>query len=261
MRSAQGRLQSMIEDQGHRTEGNCDMRQRNARITVTLRQTIAVFTTLVALILIANSAHGRAAAHRGESALAATAGLLPGGSPSPATGLNLGFAMADFTGDTHPDLATVALNRFDSASAQYVIEIRLTEGGHQFLRLTAPFGGILITPKDVTGDGNLDLVIRSARSRIPVAVFLNDGYGHFFAADPSAFTRFIREASSEHDFAPKHFYFSATLVSPKSYAINRQNAALRNSHEQSESLFPANCGTPSQLFVPFGLTRAPPTVA
>jgi hypothetical protein len=250
----------MIEAQGYRAKGNCNMRQRTARITVTLRQTIAVFTALVTLMLIGNSARGRAVTHRGESALAA-AGLLPSDSLNPAAGLKLGFAMADFTGDTHPDLATVALNRFDSASAQYVIEIRLTEGGHQFLQLTAPFGGILITPKDVTGDGNLDLVIRSARSRIPVAVFLNDGYGHFFAADPSAFKKLLRETTSEQDFAPKHYYFSATLVSPKSYTITRQTVAIRNPEKQSASLFPANYGTPSQLFVPFCLTRAPPAVA
>jgi hypothetical protein len=112
----------------------------------------------------------------------------------------------------------------------------------------------------VTGDGNLDLVIRSARSRIPVAVFLNDGYGHFFAADPRAFKKLLREATSEQDFAPKHFYFSATLLSPKAYAINQQDAALRNPEKQGESLFPSNYGITFHLFLPLGLTRAPPTV-
>jgi hypothetical protein len=109
-----------------------------------------------------------------------TAGaVLTTGTFAPPMAPALGLTMADFTGDTHPDLATVELEKLDSSSALYWIEIRLTEGGHQVLKLRAPFGGLLITPKDVTGDGNLDLIVRSAKSRAPVALFLNDGSGHF----------------------------------------------------------------------------------
>src|SRR5581483_4604120 len=58
--------------------------------------------------------------------------------PAPAVGLT----MADFTGDTHPDLATVELDRVDSSNALYSIQIRLTEGRSQTLTFTAPFGGL-----------------------------------------------------------------------------------------------------------------------
>ena len=53
----------------------------------------------------------------------------------------MGLAMADFTGDTHPDLATVQLERFDSPSARYSIEIRLSEGGRQSLGALTPGAG------------------------------------------------------------------------------------------------------------------------
>ena len=53
---------------------------------------------------------------------------------SPRLAPTIGLAMADFTGDTHPDLAAVALDRVDSANAHYWIEIRLTEGGGQILQ-------------------------------------------------------------------------------------------------------------------------------
>lgn len=173
----------------------------------------------------------------------------------------LGLAVADFTGDSHPDLATVKLSGLDSPRAQYSIEVRLSEGGGQTLRLTAPFGGLVITPQDVTGDGTLDLIVRSARSRVPVAVFLNDGRGHFSPAAPSSFAQALRDVPYELGSATDQFYFDATLIAPESYTIAGQIASIRNPQLQVGSLPIVNCGIPTHLFLPFGSNRAPPAVA
>jgi len=226
-----------------------------------LRQTIALLAFILALPL-ANSVRGSAAAHSFESASVATVDASPSGAPTPAIGVSMGFAMADFTGDTHPDVATVELNRFDSASAQYLIEIQLSEGGHQVLRLTGPFGGLLITPKDVTGDGTLDLIVRAARSHVPVAVFLNDGDGHFSAAaEPASVARAAGDVPAELGFTTEQFRFGATAVSSESYTAECQGGSARNPQQQSRSLFSASYGAPSHSFLPFGLNRAPPAVA
>lgn len=82
----------------------------------------------------------------------------------------LSLAMADFTGDSHPDLATIGFDRLDASTGYYVIEIALSEGSRQTLQFVAPAEGIFVTAKDVTGDGALDLVVRAAFSRRPVAV-------------------------------------------------------------------------------------------
>jgi len=173
----------------------------------------------------------------------------------------LGIAMADFTGDTHPDLATVELERFDSPTAHYSIEIRLSEGGGQSLRLTAPFGGLLITPKDVTGDGNLDLIVRSARSRMPVAVFLNDGRGHFSPAALSSFAQALRDVPYELGPTADHAHFGATLIPPESYTIACRKAPIRDPQPQVGALPFANFRVPTHLLLPFGSNRAPPAVA
>jgi len=239
------------------------VREVNGHAKYALRRgtTILLGVILGFTLLFTGNVHGRSVARRNASPGDLAGNISPSLPTAQPLGLDIGFAMADFTGDTHPDLATVALNRFDSGNAQYVIEIRLSEGGHQFLRMTAPFGGLLITPKDVTGDGNLDLVIRSARSRIPVAVFLNDGYGRFAPADPTAFTKFLREATSEKEFAPKHFYFSATFVSPRSYAFNFPYGSIRALQKQSDPIFSSSCAAPHHSFLLFGLDRAPPAIA
>jgi len=229
----------------------------------TVRQTISLIAAILSLTLpLAKSAHACSVADSFESASAIAVDALPSSSAMPEIGLNVGFAMADFTGDTHPDLATVELNRFDSASAQYLIEIQLTEGGHQFLRLTAPFGGLLITPKDVTGDGNLDLIIRAAKSHAPVAIFVNDGCGHFSAVAAAAVpARALRELPSEFGFTPEPLRLGATAVSSKIYTAECQSGSTRNAQVRSDSLLSANYHAPSHPFLPFGLNRAPPAAA
>jgi hypothetical protein len=210
---------------------------------------------------LANTVRGAVGPNGSQSKPAVAAEASRSNSPSPALDLRLGFAMADFTGDTHPDLATLELIRVDSSSAQYSIKIQLTEGGHQLLRVAAPFGGLLITSKDVTGDGIPDLVVRSARSRLPVAVFLNDGFGHFSATDLSAFAKVLGGTTSEREFTTKHFSVSATLVFPKSYSIRDSSGSARNSQLQNGSLISADSQHPFHQFLPFGLNRAPPVVA
>jgi hypothetical protein len=185
--------------------------------------------------------------------------LLGGGYPSP--GPVLALTMADFTGDSHPDLATVGLDGLDSVSGHYSIEIRLTEGGHQSLRLTAPFGRLLITPIDVTGDGNLDLVIRTAWSQVPVAVFLNDGHGHFSSAKrPDDFPRALQTVSSEFVFTTEHQRFVPTLAFSESHTAERDSGWLHSLPVENRQRFSADNLAPWDSFLHFGSNRAPPTV-
>ena len=227
-----------------------------------LRQTIILLISTMGLTLAcANSARGWAASREREAAPAIAADALPSVLSVPESGLRLEFTMADFTGDTHPDLATVELKGFDSVRAQYVIDVQFSEGGRQFLQMKAPFGGLLIAAKDVTGDGSLDLVIRAARSGIPVTVFLNDGHGHFTAAEPSAFSNILPDTVPGQKFATERFDFSATLVSPRSDTIRCQSTATRNSEAPTVLLVSTNYHVPLHPFLRFGVDRAPPTTA
>jgi hypothetical protein len=218
-----------------------------------LRKVIPMLFVLGLLLPSARSAHagdGRSSAP-GFPSKASSSLMAPA----------LGFAVADFTGDTHPDLATAELDQFDSPTAHYSITIRLSEGGRQSLSLAAPFGGLLITPRDLTGDGNLDLIIRSAPSHIPVAIFLNDGRGHFSPVAPTAFAQALREVPYQSVLTADQTYFGATLVSPEPYTIACRNESVRDPQMRDGVLLPANFGVPSHLFLPFGSNRAPPAIA
>jgi len=192
----------------------------------------------------------------------AAATVWTGDLSSPPKAIPLGFAMADFTGDSRPDLVTLELDRLDSSTAYYLIEIQLTEGGHQSLELTAPARGLVITAKDVTGDGTPDLVVRAVDSQVPVAVFLNDGCGRFSPREPAPFARKLQDVPTGSEFtsAPQQF-FAAAVITPGSCTTVCQRGSRRPLQEQGSSLPSTNDEVPSRSFSPLGANRAPPVIA
>jgi hypothetical protein len=179
--------------------------------------------------------------------------------PGSSNGIPVGLTVADFTGDSHPDMATIRLDRFDSSNAEYLIEIQLTEGGHQFLRLTAPQGGLFITPTDVTGDGTLDLVVRAIGFQSPVAVFLNDGCGHFSAREPSPFAHTIRDVPTKSEFGSIRLFLGAPALAQGSYTSACQDESLRPLQLQRGSLYAGVDLALRRFDSSFGSNRAPPT--
>jgi hypothetical protein len=185
----------------------------------------------------------------------------PAGFSVPAGAVPLGLAMADFTGDSHPDLATLKIDRLDSSRAYYVIEIQLTEGGRQSLKLTAPPRSLVLTPVDVTGDGTLDLVVHSVGSNVPIAVFLNDGCGHFSANEPARYKAAIEEIPTGADYSSTHLRFDSSAVGRGSSAAKSQGQPLCSRQDPRHNCFPAQDGALAERFLPLPTDRAPPRIA
>jgi hypothetical protein len=112
------------------------------------------------------------------------------------------FAIADFDGDSHPDLATVEIGQIGPSRARYWIGFRLSSGTQQMIGVNAPLGGLNITSRDVDGDQSLDLIVTTAWLNQPVAVLLNDGHGNFTLASPSAFPAIVWSAEKMWRLSP-----------------------------------------------------------
>jgi hypothetical protein len=183
------------------------------------------------------------------------------GYPSvPDAAVQLGVTMADFTGDTHPDRATINLARFDSRGAQYFIDVELTEGGHQSLSLSAPPVALFVTARDVTGDGTPDLVVRARSSRSIVAVFLNDGCGRFFNARATASVPPVK-----YQFAPSNIHANqpsntALALDQRSYEIAAYRSSERDVLAQQSPVRLSRSIVPAKTFPQPSSGRAPPAV-
>jgi len=194
-------------------------------------------------------------------ACSGSASLAPAGFEVPAGGVPLGLAMADFTGDTHPDLATLELAAADSVQAHYVVEVQLTEGSRQSLLVTAAPRNLVITPMDVTGDGTLDLVIRAVGFSAPVAVFLYDGCGHFSPREPARYAGAIKdELPDSKVFAPE-LSFASEAIARGTSAADSERGSENPLGRQEVRLLARHDDVPSRLFLPFGSNKAPPAAA
>jgi len=103
---------------------------------------------------------------------------------------SLGWAFADFDGDNQPDLATTRMQGRD----RYSLQLDSARGGKKdctakgaFPALPSSILGLHLTPRDVDGDHDLDIVITSGLSYQPVAVWINDGTGQFEEGDLAAY--------------------------------------------------------------------------
>jgi hypothetical protein len=109
------------------------------------------------------------------------------------------FALGDFDGDQKPDLATVQVDPYTQRDSRYSIHLQLSFGTSSAIALTAPFGGLLLSAKDVNGDSAIDLVVTTAVGHKLVTVLVNDGHGNFSFAEEGAFPELSAEGGGHLD--------------------------------------------------------------
>jgi hypothetical protein len=124
----------------------------------------------------------------------ASPGRVLGAPTSPRSADQLGWAVADFDGDSRPDMA---VTRMESRGGGYVywLELDLStnrKDGSSQAQANLPSAvssifGLHLTPQDVDGDHDLDIVVTMGIARQPVAVWINDGKGRFEEGDLSAY--------------------------------------------------------------------------
>jgi hypothetical protein len=192
----------------------------------------------------------------GGDALAGTdVGKLPVGPAGP----GLPFAIADFDGDFHPDLATVQAGASESGGANYSIQLQLTALGRQSIQLVGPAGGLSIAARDVNGDGAVDLVLTTAWLREPVAIFLNDGHGGFSRVEPGAFPEAFSRAGADWAGSVSGESADALGVPPQSGSgICLGTKALQQIRPCADLIAETAAGFFRNLFLVSHTGRAPP---
>jgi len=141
----------------------------------------------------------------GCSARGAAASALPAQAPTH-------FAIADFDGDSRPDLASVHVGQSSSRSTRYWIAFHLSGGTGQTVDITAPTGGLQITSRDVNGDSFPDVIVTTALTNKPVAILLNDGLGNFTASNPAEFQSAFTASETSWTFAAEEIRDAAAAL-------------------------------------------------
>jgi hypothetical protein len=106
--------------------------------------------------------------------------------------------ISDFDGDNQPDLAT---SRLEGSSYKVEIQLSASQETTSFT-LSSSERAIALLAVDVDKDNDKDLIIVSATSLKPLALWMNDGHGHFERNDDWAPTNSIASGNpsvSGHD--------------------------------------------------------------
>jgi hypothetical protein len=156
----------------------------------------------------------------------------PGARPASAIHVSSQFAIADFDGDTRPDLATVQVGPGNSSNALYRIRFQLSSGPRQTIDVTAPSGGVALSSRDVNGDTFPDVIVTASLTNRPVAVLLNDGRGNFTASDPSVFPAAFATSDNSWNFRSDQIKDASVAL------VSRYSSG--EYEERGRSLLPAN---------------------
>jgi hypothetical protein len=139
----------------------------------------------------------------------AAGGRVPAGPPPPLRSLeHVGWAVADFDGDSRPDMA---ITKMEAQGAGYVYWLELdlstshaddpAQQNSGFPFIASSMFGLHLTPRDVDGDHDLDIVVSIGFARQPVAVWINDGQGGFEEGDLAAYPAL--SSREELSFSPQ----------------------------------------------------------
>jgi hypothetical protein len=136
------------------------------------------------------------------------------------------FAIADFDGDSLPDLAIVRPGLAMASRTDYWIHFNFSLGSQWSFEVSAPTGGLQIASRDVNGDSFLDLIVSTRIANEPVAVLLNDGRGNFRLADVGAFGAGIWGAQREWRSSAVNWHENEVAIASAGWAAATCDAGV-----------------------------------
>jgi hypothetical protein len=168
------------------------------------------------------------------------------------------FAIADFDGDSRPDLATVETGLIGTSHARYWIGFRMSAGARQMIGVNGPVGGLEIASRDVNGDNFIDLVVSAAWLKSPIAVLVNDGHGNFTVRDPAAFSSALTNPSHVLDAPNRRNPEFAIVVSSRGSNDLVANERIATAGENSEKVLSGDALRLDLSLLIYSSGRAPP---
>jgi hypothetical protein len=178
--------------------------------------------------------------------------------PTAGSGASGSFAIEDFDGDHHPDIAKVQTAQTSAANSSYLVQVQLSANGQRSLQVEAPSGGLTIEARDVNGDNAVDLVLTTALRHQPVAVFLNDGHGSFLVAAPDAFPGAFHGSNRRWGFASRQQTRVTGAPPPSRHSLGSESGRFCSGSREKDSFYRSDSAGCIIAFLSSNAERAPP---
>jgi hypothetical protein len=104
------------------------------------------------------------------------------------------WVLADFDGDSKIDVVTSRAERLPGHEYSHEVSLKLSGSASTSFTFRNRYASVQLNSRDIDGDHDRDIIIRETGTLEPLAVWLNDGSGHFLQGDLEHF----RAALEEH---------------------------------------------------------------
>lgn len=113
-----------------------------------------------------------------------------GSLPSPSVS---SWVLADFDGDSQIDVVTSRAQRLPDHEYSHEVSLKLSGSPSTSFTFRNRYPSVQLNSLDIDGDHDRDIVIRETGTSEPLAVWLNDGSGHFLQGDLEHFRAVLEE--------------------------------------------------------------------
>jgi hypothetical protein len=115
------------------------------------------------------------------------------GLPSPSVS---SWVLGDFDGDSQMDVVTSRAERLPGHEYSHEVSLKLSGSPSTSFTFRDHYPSVELNSLDIDGDHDRDIIIRETATSEPLAVWLNDGSGHFMQGDLERFRAVLEQRHS-----------------------------------------------------------------
>jgi hypothetical protein len=104
--------------------------------------------------------------------------------------------LGDFDGDSQIDVVTSRAERLQGHEYSHEVSLKLSGSPSTSFTFRDRYPNVQLNSRDIDGDHDRDIIIRETGTSEPLAVWLNDGSGHFLQGDLEHFRAALEEPTS-----------------------------------------------------------------
>jgi hypothetical protein len=106
------------------------------------------------------------------------------------------WVLGDFDGDSQIDVVTSRAERLPGHEYSHEVSLKLSGSPSTSFTFRDHYPSVELNSLDIDGDHDRDIIIRETGTSEPLAVWLNDGSGHFLQGDLEHFRAVLEEHHS-----------------------------------------------------------------
>jgi len=104
--------------------------------------------------------------------------------------------LGDFDGDSQIDVVTSRAERLSGHEYSHEVSLKLSGSSSTSFTFRDHYPSVELNSLDIDGDHDRDIIIRETGTSEPLAVWLNDGSGHFMQGDLERFRALLERRHS-----------------------------------------------------------------